>query len=272
MTLSYKGKRVIVAGGGGAGMGAATARLAAELGAEVVILDLREPAVGDAAFERTNLGDPDQIERAVARIGPPVHALFNCHGISGAATGTTSATVMRVNFLGVRHLTEAVLPLMPDRGAVASISSAGGLGWPRRLERIQELLAAESFEDGLRCTEKRCDDLLAEAFPHAYTFSKQALIVWTMQRAVTAITTGIRINCSSPGSTRTSMAVDFPAEGVEYMNQPSGRDSTPDEQAWPLLFLNSPAASYVNGVNLVVDGGHSAARTLGLLETRENVA
>jgi NAD(P)-dependent dehydrogenase (short-subunit alcohol dehydrogenase family) len=87
-----------------------------------------------------------------------------------------------------------------------------------------------------------------------------------MQRAATAIASGIRINCSSPGSTRTLMAVDFPAEGVEFMNQPSGRDSTPDEQAWPLLFLNSPAASYVNGVNLVVDGGHSAARTLGLLE------
>ena len=39
----------------------------------------------------------------------------------------------------------------------------------------------------------------------------------------------------------------------------------PLEQAWPLVFLASQAASYVNGVNLIVDGGHSAARTLGLL-------
>ncbi len=265
MPLSYEGKRVIVAGGGGSGMGAATARLAAELGAEVLVLDLREPASG-VAFERTDLGDARQIEHAVGQIGAPVHALFNCQGISGMAPGSTSATVMSVNFLGVRHLTEAVLPLMPSGAAVASISSAGGLGWPRRVEQIRELLAAESFKDGLRWVESHSDELLAQAFPNAYALSKQALIVWTMQRAVTAIAGGIRLNCSSPGSTRTPMAIDFPTEGVEFMNRPSGRESTPDEQAWPLLFLASPAASYVNGVNLVVDGGHSAARTLGLLE------
>src|SRR5207248_2155910 len=76
---------------------------------------------------------------------------------------------------------------------------------------------------------------------------------------------GVRVNCTSPGSTATAMAREFPAEGVEFTNRPSGRSSVPSEQAWPLVFLASPAASYVNGVNLVVDGGHSAARTLGLL-------
>jgi len=82
-----------------------------------------------------------------------------------------------------------------------------------------------------------------------------------------AIAGGVRVNCTSPGSTRTQMAVDFPTAGVEFMNQPSGRESSPQEQAWPLVFLNSEAASYVNGVNLSVDGGHAAARALGLLRT-----
>ena len=61
------------------------------------------------------------------------------------------------------------------------------------------------------------------------------------------------------------MSADFPEDGVEYISRPIGRESTPDEQAWPIVFLNSPAASYVNGTNLVVDGGNAAARTLGLL-------
>jgi NAD(P)-dependent dehydrogenase (short-subunit alcohol dehydrogenase family) len=108
-------------------------------------------------------------------------------------------------------------------------------------------------------------DLLAQAFPRAYSFSKQALIVWTMRRAVTAIERGVRINCSSPGSTRTGMAADFPDDGIEYISRPIGRESVPTEQAWPIVFLNSDAASYINGTNLVVDGGNAAARAVGLL-------
>jgi NAD(P)-dependent dehydrogenase (short-subunit alcohol dehydrogenase family) len=263
--LSYKGKRVIVAGGGGTGMGAAATRLLGELCADVVVLDLREPQLDGVGFHRTDLGDPEAIDTAVALVGGPVHALLNCQGISGAAPGAAPSDVMRVNFLGVRHLTEAILPTMPAGGAVVSISSAGGLGWARRREEIKDLLETADFDDGLRWSEDHADGLLAPAFPKAYSFSKQALIVWTMQRAVAAIEAGIRINCSSPGSTETAMAGDFPEDGVQYMNRPIGRGSTPDEQGWPVVFLASAAASYINGTNLIVDGGNAAARTLGLL-------
>ncbi|MGB8880258.1 MAG: coniferyl-alcohol dehydrogenase [Solirubrobacteraceae bacterium] len=265
--LSYEGKRVVVAGGGGTGMGAAAVRLLGELGAEVVVLDLREPQLAGVEFHRTDLGDPEAIDAAVALVGGPVDALLNCQGISGAAPGTAASDVMRVNFLGVRHLTEAILPTMPPGAAVASISSAGGLGWSRRLEEIQELLETAEFDDGLRWCEDHADGLLAPVFPKAYSFSKQALIVWTMRRAVTAIDVGVRVNCSSPGSTETAMASDFPEEGVQYMNRPIGRGSNPEEQGWPVVFLASGAASYINGANLIVDGGNAAARTLGLLAT-----
>src|SRR4051794_17584685 len=267
MTLdSYAGKHVVVAGGGGAGMGAAAARLAARAGAEVTVLDLRAPDAPDGiGFRRVDLGDPDAIDAAVDALGPRVDALFNCQGIAGSRPGTTAADVMRVNFLGVRHLAERVLPLIPSGGAIASIASVGGLGWERRREAIDELLATEDFGAGLAWVEAQADGLLAQVFPRAYSFSKQALIVWTMRRAVTAIGRGVRVNCSSPGSTRTAMSADFPADGVEYISRPIGRESAPEEQAWPVLFLNSPAASYVNGTNLVVDGGNAAARTLGLL-------
>jgi NAD(P)-dependent dehydrogenase (short-subunit alcohol dehydrogenase family) len=263
--LSYQGKRVVVAGGGGTGMGAAAVRLLRDLGADVTVLDLREPQLADVRFHHTNLGDPEAIDAAVMLVGDPVHALLNCQGISGAAPGTTAGDVMRVNFLGVRHLTEAILPSMPAGAAVVSISSAGGLGWARRLEEITELLDTPDFDDGLRWCDDHADALLAPTFPKAYSFSKQALIVWTMRRAVSAIEAGVRINCSSPGSTETAMAGDFPEEGVQYMNRPIGRGSTPEEQGWPVVFLASSAASYINGTNLIVDGGNAAARTLGML-------
>jgi NAD(P)-dependent dehydrogenase (short-subunit alcohol dehydrogenase family) len=262
----YADRRVVVAGGGGSGMGAAVARLLRAAGADVTVLDLREPDERDGfAFARVDLGDPAAIDAAVERLGGPVDALFNCQGIAGSRPGTTTADVMRVNFLGVRHLSERVLPLIPPGGAIASIASVGGLGWERRREAIDELLATPDFVSGLAWVEARAADLLAQTFPRAYSFSKQALIAWTMRRAASAIERGVRVNCSSPGSTRTAMSPDFPADGVDYISRPIGRESTPEEQARPIVFLNSEAASYVNGANLVVDGGNAAARAMGLL-------
>jgi NAD(P)-dependent dehydrogenase (short-subunit alcohol dehydrogenase family) len=260
----YEGKHVVVAGGGGTGMGAAAARLVRRSGADVTVLDLREPPDG-ARFVAVDLGDPSAIDGAIGGLGDRVDALFNCQGIAGSSAGTTSGDVMRVNFLGVRHLTDRVLPLIPSGGAVVSIASVGGLGWERRREAIDELLDTGDFGSGLDWVAAQGDGLLEQVFPRAYSFSKQALIVWTMRSAVTAIERGVRVNCSSPGSTRTAMAADFPEDGVRYISRPMGRESTPEEQAWPLVFLNSDAASYINGTNLIVDGGNAAARTLGLL-------
>src|SRR5213075_3055022 len=100
----YVGRRVVVAGGGGSGMGAAVARLVRGAGAEVTVLDLHAPDEADGlVFEHVDLGDPEAIDAAVETLGGPVDALFNCQGIAGSRPGTTSADVMRVNFLGVRH-------------------------------------------------------------------------------------------------------------------------------------------------------------------------
>ena len=261
----YAGRHVVIAGGGGSGMGRAAAGLVRAAGGEVTVLDLRAPESPDGiAFREVDLGDPDAIDGAVDSLDR-VDALFNCQGIAGSRPGTSSSDIMRVNFLGVRHLTERLLPRIPAGGAVVSIASVGGLGWERRREAIDELLATDGFDAGLSWVEARSTDLLEQPFPRTYAFSKQALIAWTMRRAVSAIAHGVRVNCSSPGSTRTAMAADFPDDGIEYISRPIGRESSPEEQAWPLVFLNSDAASYVNGTNLVVDGGNAAARTLGLL-------
>lgn len=259
--FGYAGKTVVVAGGGGTGMGAAAAALLVEQGAEVTVLDLQESVEGTKFFH-TDLSSSARIGEAVEKIGPHVDALFNCQGISGSAPGTKPSTVMAVNFLGVRELTELLLRRIPRGGAVVSISSAGGLSWSKRGTELMSLLATQTMDDGLAWCEGPGADLVGPAFPDSYATSKQALIMWTMQRAATAIADGVRINAISPGSTATAMTPDFPAAGVDFMNYPSGRSSEPVEQAWPMLFLNSPLASYVNGVNVPVDGGNYSARTM----------
>ena len=61
----YEGMRVVVSGGGGAGMGAATVTELANLGAEIHVLDLKEPPVDVASYQAANLLDPDATADAI---------------------------------------------------------------------------------------------------------------------------------------------------------------------------------------------------------------
>jgi len=81
---------------------------------------------------------------------------------------------------------------------------------------------------------------------------------------------GIRINCTLPSPTETPMMSHFlKASGeavVDAATQPSGRRSTPEEQAGGLVLLNSDLASFVNGVALPVDGGFMAGVATGQVD------
>jgi NAD(P)-dependent dehydrogenase (short-subunit alcohol dehydrogenase family) len=83
---------------------------------------------------------------------------------------------------------------------------------------------------------------------------------------------GIRINCTLPGPTQTPMTAQLvSASGAAVMDaamQPINRYSLPSEQAGPLVFLNSDAATYVNGVAFPVDGGFMGGIATGQIDLR----
>jgi NAD(P)-dependent dehydrogenase (short-subunit alcohol dehydrogenase family) len=257
----YDGKRVIVSGCF-SGMGEATARLLLALGAEVHGIDYKDCALSLASFHNVDLRDRVSIDAAVGAIGGRVDALFNCAGLPQTCA---PLDVMKVNFIGTRHLTEQVITLMPAGSAIASISSTGGLGWSRRIPVHKEFLQVAGFDDAVTWSADHAD-IVREG----YAFSKEAVIVWTMQTSFHLIKRGIRINCTAPGPTQTPMMKDFeratPMAVLDMATQPINRRSTPEEQAAPLVFLNSPAASYVNGVLLPVDGGFMSGMATGQVE------
>lgn len=253
----YKGKRVVVTGCY-SGIGHATARLLVAAGAEVYGLDIKPADLALAHMSELDLRDPRSIEAAAIAVSGPIDALFNCAGVSHALP---APEVMKVNFIGTRYLAELLVPLMSPGAAVVSVASNGGAGWPRNLALLKALTATTSFDEAANWYEAN-----REAAKAAYSFSKEALIVWTMQASATLIARGIRINCTNPGAVQTPMLEQIEAMTsaavIDVVAQPIGRRSSSEEQAWPLLFLNSAAASYVNGAVLPVDGGFLSARAM----------
>jgi NAD(P)-dependent dehydrogenase (short-subunit alcohol dehydrogenase family) len=266
--LNYEGRRVVVSGCF-SGMGEATARELVRQGAEVIGIDYKRSTVeGLAAFHAVDLRDPAAIDEVATQLGGRIDGLFNCAGLPQTAA---AMDVMKVNFISTRHLTDRVLPLMSAGSAIVSISSNGGLGWMRRLEAIKQLLQTQDFAAATAWCEAN-----VQIVREGYSFSKEAIIVWTMQQSYSLIGRGIRINCTTPGPTQTPMMAEFeaatPSSILEAAMRPINRRSTPVEQAYPLLFLNSNAASYINGVSLPVDGGFLAGMTTGRIDMAAVVA
>jgi NAD(P)-dependent dehydrogenase (short-subunit alcohol dehydrogenase family) len=257
--LQYEGKRVIVTGAA-SGMGAATAEILVELGAEVHAIDIKKPEVtGLASYTGVDLRDPAQIDDAISKIGKIVNALFNCAGLPNTFP---ELDVMLVNFCGLRAVTEAVVPLMIEGSAIASIASSAGIGWMQNLDVLRELLATPDFAAAKTWCEAHPKELR-----NAYGFSKEAINAYTAQRSFTLAPEGIRINCVNPGPTDTPMMPEFEkAVGKKYMDDfpvPLGRHAVAAEQAWPMVFLNSPRSSFVTGLQFDADGGFKGAMFTG---------
>ena len=263
MAISYGGKRVIVSGGGGAGMGAAAVTQLVELGAEVHVLDRKDPPVAVASHQATDLTDPEAMEAAVEEIGGQIDCLFNCVGVAGPPFVSAMVTML-VNFVGVRHLSELVTDRMPKGGAIATITSTAGVGWQNELDTWLPLLQTDGFQEASDWCEGHIDEI-----GMAYGPSKKVASAWTQYACNDLGKRGIRINCTMPGPTQTPMFPEFEEKvGADFWSQypiPLGRFATPEDQANALIFLNSDAASCISGVSLIVDGGTVGAAQAGTI-------
>jgi len=182
-----------------------------------------------------------------------VHALLSCAGV---ADGTP--VIEKVNFIGARHLIERFFDedMLPPGSAVAMISSGAGLGWEDQLPLIAEFLETPDFESAAKWM---------EAHPERanYLFTKQVICAYVARQAYPFLQKGVRINATMPGPTDTPLAranADlWLAFGQDYREPLGLPPSTPEEQAYPLVFLCSAAASHVNGVSFVIDAGYVSA-------------
>ena len=244
----FTGKTVIVTGAG-SGIGAATARRFAADGANVVLAGRRRGKLEEVAAEMdpasTLLHEADVsrmeavaglVEAAAARFGQ-LDVMVNNAGT--AVFGPFMDTgiedwrrVMAVNVDGVFFGCRAAIPhLLESHGCIVNVSSVSGLGGDWGL----------SF----------------------YNASKGAVSNLTRALALEFGGKGVRVNAVNPSLTSSEMTTDLEGDAAvmaKFADRiPMGRAARPEEVAAVIAFLASEDASFVNGVNLPVDGGLGAS-------------
>jgi NAD(P)-dependent dehydrogenase (short-subunit alcohol dehydrogenase family) len=263
--LGYAGKRVVVTGAA-SGMGAATAQRLVELDAEVIGLDVQPIEAPTKSKLKLDLRDKTSIDAAVRAIGRPVDAIFSVAGVPGPPF--SNVDTLLVNFVGARQLIESLVPVMPAGSAIACVASVAGIGWQQDLPNLMPLLQTQGFDAGKAWLEAN-----PKAIESNYLFSKKMINAWVAWRGATLLRdAGIRLNCTNPGPTETGMMPAFEAlygkALVDSMLGPARRRSSSDEQAWPLIFLNSTRSSYIAGAAVQTDAGFLGAVTTGALNAK----
>lgn len=241
-------RRAVVVSGGSRGIGAATARMAADAGhdvaigyltrgdeADAVIADLRSRGVRAVAIESdvaTADGARQLVERAEAELGG-LFGLVNNAGIMPETPFLEIDTaewdrVIATDLSAAFHTCQAVLPGMIDRGggAIVNISSRlGQIGWPGVVH---------------------------------YAAAKAGLLGLTKSLAREFGPQGIRVNAVAPGATLTAMAADVTAgeAGRKRLAEiPAQRFAEPEDVAASVLFLLSDGAAMFHGQTLCPNGG-----------------
>jgi 3-oxoacyl-[acyl-carrier protein] reductase len=239
--LDLEGLVAVVTGASG-NIGAGIARRLHEAGASVVAHGRRQPAVtaelGHRAVPVTGDVERDAAAICVAAVEAfgRLDIVVNNAGIQPVAPlaelGTDEvAEMLRINVAGVAAMTREAARLMPSGGAIVNIGSIEGM---------------------------------QPAFLHShYAASKAAVIMHTRAAALELGSQGIRVNCVSPGLIDTPGFEEEWPEGVARWRDaaPLQRLGTPADVADAVLFLVSPAARWVSGANVVVDGGVLAHNT-----------
>jgi NAD(P)-dependent dehydrogenase (short-subunit alcohol dehydrogenase family) len=237
---SLQGRTALVTGAT-SGIGRATAMRLAAQGASLVVhgrdagrgiqvVEEIQLSGGRARFVQADLGDPDEAIRLASEAGD-VDVLVNNAGFSwfGPSDQLDAQTLSRLfasNVEAAYLLTSALAPAMAERGQGAIVNLAS-------------MAATVGLPGGA-----------------AYSATKAALAAMTRSWAAEFGPRGVRVNAVAPGPVATRGATgDIAALGRTTI---LGRPGTEEEIAAAIGFLASPAASYITGVTLAVDGGRAA--------------
>lgn len=255
--FSLRGKTVLITGATGS-LGSSMARVLAEAGAHVLVNSrshersegLVKALVDAGASAEPAVFDitrPEAIDGFFGRYqGRALHVLINNAYAGGSGTiGVSNANAYMDSYdhsvVAAHNLLKAALPSL--RKAVQEAGDASVIN-------VTSMYALVS-------PDQRVYETAHDANPPFYGAAKAALLQWTRYAACEFGAEGIRINAITPGPFPSESVQEGSPDFIERLSRkvPLGRIGQADEIKGPILFLASAAASFVNGANVVVDGG-----------------
>lgn len=271
--FGYEGKICVVTGAS-SGMGKATVEMLVDLGANVYALDLNPCTTnGIKEFIKCDLANKKEIDEAFKKIPEHIDSFFGVAGLSGAKTDYR--TTFDCNYTANMYITLNYLKnRMSKGGSIVYCTSTAGLEWKRFKKEQNKVVHAKTWEEVEEVTRK-----LASSAPatFAYMYSKRCLSQFACEQAVEFAKLGIRINNVLPASTDTGMKQEFQdmiGSEKELIAQAglAGRLASPEEMAYPMVFLNSEMSSFISGLDMVVDYTDTCLKTLGLKKNIEAIS
>lgn len=271
--FGYEGKICVVTGAS-SGMGKATVEMLVDLGTNVYALDLNPCTInGIKEFIKCDLANKKEIDEAFKKIPEHIDSFFGVAGLSGAKTDYR--TTFDCNYTANMYITLNYLKnRMSKGGSIVYCTSTAGLEWKRFKKEQNKVVHAKTWEEVEEVTRK-----LASSAPatFAYMYSKRCLSQFACEQAVEFAKLGIRINNVLPASTDTGMKQEFQdmiGSEKELIAQAglAGRLATPEEMAYPMVFLNSEMSSFISGLDMVVDYTDTCLKTLGLKKNIEAIS
>ena len=271
--FGYKDK-VCVVTGASSGMGEATARMLVDLGAKVYAIDMNDCKVDwITEFIKCNLANKEEIDKAFKKIPEHIDAFFGVAGLSGSKTDYR--TTFDCNYTANMYIT---LNYLKDRmskgGAIVYCTSTAGLEWKKFKREQNKVVHCKSWKEVQEVTKK-----LANSSPatFAYMYSKRCLSQFACEQAVEFAKMGIRVNNVLPGSTNTGMKQEFQdmvgsEEALIAEAGLAGRLATSEEMAAPMVFLNSDMATFISGLDMVVDYTDTCLKVLGKKKNLEAIS
>lgn len=246
--------------GGASGVGEATAKQLLARGHKVVSLDIKPSTNPDITHHHCDLSDPASIDGVLADLTGPYSSVLN---VAGVPMAVGNELTMKVNYFGLKYFTEKVWDRIADGGTVVNVASIAGNNWRKRRGLLMELMAIEDFDEGVAWWNKNEETVGTDA----YTFSKEAVVVYTMRLAGKGLARGIRVNDVGPGPVETPILPDFTndvgADVMQSMIDVVGRSAQPSDIGEALVTLAEGQISWLNGQHIIVDGGLMAGLSSG---------
>lgn len=250
------GKTIVVTGCS-SGIGAQIVVDLQAHGARVIGLDVKHSDSVDT-FIHADLGDAASIASVSQQLPSDLNGLCN---VAGIAPVRPAQEVLKINLIGPKMLTYALLDHLSDGASIVNLASLAGFGWPQAVDQVRQLNAL----DDMAQIASLCETHNLDAQDgRSYFLSKEALIVWTMQNRWTWRARNIRINAVSPGPVDTPLLPDFLKSLGDRADKEDviDRAGTPSDVAPLVTFLQSDGAAWIRGTNIPCDGGMSAHMAL----------